>query len=116
MPGSGKTSVEIGPGHIDRLVIVHFEQPSQDIHNLQLSLFLQTLKERLHEAISARLLIRHQRESAHELLVRTLRRGPGPKHRRLVGILITRTLFGPQHAAHHQLHLFLPCSVETHNE
>ena len=52
----------------------------------------------------ARLLVRHDLESTREMLARTLRRSVG----------LVFQLYWPPHEAHHQLHWFFPCLVETH--
>ena len=60
--------------------------PPHLTHDFHPVLLLQTFKQRVHEALSARLVVRHQLESTHEMCARTLWRGVRPKHLRLAGI------------------------------
>ena len=66
-------------------MVVHFDAHPWFIRDFQPVLLLQTLEDRVHQVVPARLHIGQQCESTPEILAQTLRRSVGPKHLRLTG-------------------------------
>ena len=82
----GRHRVLFQVAHFHRLVVVHRDEPSELLHNLQSAFLLKTFHEHVHELSPSICLVCQELECTHQVLAHTIRWSLGSKHLRFAAV------------------------------